>query len=238
MGFKKVADYNKDKFGGLFRLQNDQDYADVIFLYQSADDVLIGDVHYIKSGDYSGYVHCAGRGCPACSKGIRTQTKLFVPLYNLSANEIQFFDRSNKFEPQLFTDVLSKFPNPSEYVFRITRHGVAGSVDTTYSIIAIAANTVMPYPDILAANGAQFPDYYEHICKEVDIATMSSWLNAASSATPSYASNTLGSYTPTPRATGAAPINPPPSTTDFDSMDDVNTLADDESLSPDDAPDF
>ena len=69
MAFKTAREYNEDRFGGLFLLRNDGDYADVIFLYRSLDDVLIADTHYIKSADYSGYVHCCGRGCPAGHTG-------------------------------------------------------------------------------------------------------------------------------------------------------------------------
>ena len=91
MAFKKVNDYNQEKFGGLFLLRNNGDYADVIFMYRSVDDVLVADTHYIKSADYSGYVHCQGRNCPACAKGIRVQTKLFIPMYNITDNELQFW---------------------------------------------------------------------------------------------------------------------------------------------------
>lgn len=179
MAFKKVKDYNEEKFGGLFRLQNDGDYADVIFMYRSEDDVLVADTHYIKSADYTGYVHCCGRGCAACGKGIRVQTKLFIPMYNIQANEIQFFDRTMRFEPQLQQDVFSKYPNPSEYVFRITRHGAAGDVNTTYQIVAIARNNIKSYDQICAEQKAVFPDYYEHICKEIDNGTLYSMLNTA-----------------------------------------------------------
>ena len=127
----------EERYGNMFLLRNDGDSADVIFLYQSIDDALVADVHYIKSSSYSGYVHCCGRGCPACAKGIRIQNKLFIPLYNISANEVQFFDRSIRFENVLNNAVFSRFPNPSEFVFRITRHGAAGSMDTTYDISAV-----------------------------------------------------------------------------------------------------
>ena len=83
MGFKSVTSYNEEKFNGLFLLRNDGDSADVIFLDRNIDDVLVADTHYVKSADYSGYVHCCGKGCPACAKGIRIQTKLFIPLYNI-----------------------------------------------------------------------------------------------------------------------------------------------------------
>jgi len=107
MAFKTVKTYNEEKFGGLFLLRNDGDFADVVFLYQSIDDVLVADTHYIKSSEYTGYVHCCGSGCPACAKGIRVQTKLFIPLYNIQDHEIQFWDRTMRFEPQLNQDVFS-----------------------------------------------------------------------------------------------------------------------------------
>lgn len=186
MGFKTVAQYNEERFGGFFLLRNDGDYADVIFLYQSVDDALVADVHYIKSAEYTGYIHCAERGCPACAKGIRTQPKLFIPLYNIEAGEIQFFDRSTRFEAQLKHDVFDKFTDPSQYVFRITRHGVARSVDTTYEITAIGKNTVKSYHQILAENNAIMPDYYSNICKEFTIPEIQNLLSDGAS---SYSAN-------------------------------------------------
>lgn len=61
MGFKSVKSYNDARYGGMFLLKNDGDYADVIFMYQDIEDVLVADTHYIKSPDYSGYVHCCGK---------------------------------------------------------------------------------------------------------------------------------------------------------------------------------
>ena len=58
MAFKKITDYNEEKYGRLFVLKDDKEYADVILLYRSINDVLIADIHYIKSPEYSGYVHC------------------------------------------------------------------------------------------------------------------------------------------------------------------------------------
>ena len=69
MAFKTVESYNEARFGGFFLLRNDGDFADVVFMYRNKDDVLVADTHYVKGSDYSGYVHCCGRGCPACSKG-------------------------------------------------------------------------------------------------------------------------------------------------------------------------
>ena len=209
MAFKTVKSYNDDKYKGLFRLVNDGDYADVIFMYQSVDDVLVANVHYIKSPDYSGYVHCCEKGCPACAKGIRTQTKLFIPVYNIEADEIQYFDRSMRFEPQLQNDVFSRFPNPSEYVFRITRHGEANSVDTSYEINAIGKNTYKPYAQILAEQHATMPEHYNTICLPLSISDLQSKLDAGEKPSNGYSPNEAYSYNATPRggASAAAPGN-------------------------------
>lgn len=188
MAFKSMEQFNEERYGNFLTLPNDRDYADVIFLYQSKADVLMADVHYIKSAEYSGYAHCCGVGCPACAyptkdgKGIRVDSKLFIPLYNITANRIQFWDRSTRFDVQLANDVFSKFPNPSEYVFRITRHGEAFSRDTRYEIQAVGKNTSMPYAKILADFNITLPDYYSTVVKELSIAEMSSMLSSPSDA--------------------------------------------------------
>lgn len=219
MGFKTIEEYTKEQYSGLFRLPNDQDCADVVFLYTKKSDALICDTHYIKTDDYSGYVHCTGRGCPCCAKGIRKQTKIFVPLYNITEQEPQLWDRTPSFEPQLSSDVFTRFPNPSEYVFRITRHGVARSVDTKYQIVATSNNTFKSFDQILSENGISFPDFYENICKSVDAATLSTWLSSAGAPGGGYGGS-MPDYTPTPRANPAAiapsaPVAPPPSLDDI-----------------------
>lgn len=202
MAFKTVDQYNEEKYGGKFVLHNDGDFADVIFLYRSTKDVLVADVHYVKSNEYSGYVHCNGGGCPACAKDIRVQNKLFIPVYNIQADEIQFWDRTTNFEPQLQGDVFSKYPNPSEFVFRITRQGAARDINTKYQIVAVGNNNVKSYNELLAQFNAKFPDYYENICKDVDAYTLANWVNNAGSGSNSAANSTgMVDYVPTPRVT-------------------------------------
>ena len=218
MAFKSVKQYNEEKYGGKFILQNDQDSADVIFLYQSVNDMLVADVHYIKSPDYNGYVHCNGRGCPACGKGIRVQTKLFIPLYNITAGEIQFWDRTTKFEPQFYSDVFSKFPNPSEYVFKVTRNGASGDINTRYAIQVLASNNVKSYADILLENKVNFPEYYENICKNADASILSTWLNASQN----NLSGDIPEYVPMPRVT------PSNTSSVISEISDSSVLSDDE----------
>lgn len=202
MAFKSVKDYNNERYKNLFILRNDKDYADVIFLYEGYSDVMVADAHYIKSDEYSGYVQCCGKGCPACAKGIRVQQKLFIPIFNITANEIQFWDRNMKFETKLSTDVFEKYPDPCNYVFRVTRSGVAGDINTTYSIQAVGKNT-RPLSDILASNNAVFPQYYETICPEKSAAELSSMLTASSNAVPA---DSLPDYQVKPRAISSSVV--------------------------------
>ncbi|MBQ2856719.1 MAG: hypothetical protein IJE78_06285 [Bacteroidaceae bacterium] len=211
MAFKKMTDYNQERYGGLFRLVNDGDSARVVFLYRSVDDVLIADTHYVKSANYSGYVHCCGRGCPACGKGIRVQTKLFIPLYNLDTNEIQFFDRNVNFEAQLSKDVFENYPNPSQYVFTITRHGEPRSLDTKYELRATNKYSAESYDQILAKFNIKMPEYYENICKEVTPEELSEMLSQGSqSSAPT--GDSLPDYSVTPRTSVRNTTTTAPST--------------------------
>ncbi len=225
MGFKKVKDYNEERYGDFFMLRNDGDYADVIFLYRSYDDVLVADTHYIKSNEYSGYCHCNGSGCPACQKGIRVQNKLFIPLFNLDDNKIEFFDRNSRFENQLMQDVLLSYPNPSEYVFRITRHGEAGSMGTHYSIQVVGNNKMMSYDDILKKFNATMPDYYSKVCREIDSATMSKML---SNNTAPSSSDEIPDYKITPRTNNTPSIDN--ISIDYDEDDNVEELDEDDAV--------
>lgn len=213
MAFMSMKDYNEKHFGGLFLLRNDGDYADVVFMYRNSDDVLIADTHYVKSADYSGYVHCCQRECPACGKGIRVQTKLFIPLYNITSDgELQFWDRSVRFMSQLQKDVFERYPNPCDYVFRITRHGESGSMDTRYEIVAVGRNSVKTYDQILTENNASFPAYYENVCKEYSSAQLYTLLNNTytSNSTSESSSDSMPNYTlnVSPRTGGVINSNP------------------------------
>lgn len=233
MAFKKMTEYNEARYGGFFLLRNDGDYADVVFLYNSTEDVLMADVHYIKSADYSGYVHCCGNGCPACAAGIRVDSKLFIPVYNIKDDQIQFFDRSIRFENQLQKDVFDKYPNPSEYVFRITRHGAANDINTRYEIVAVAKNTgdgrVGTYSEILAKCNAVFPDKYSDICKEFSVAELSNMLNNSNASTSSVAD--MPDYQIKPRGSNV-PVDTPPVEIDMpkDIVSEVSVESDEPEL--------
>lgn len=198
MAFKSVEQFNDELYHGKFRIPDDGGSQDVIFLYQKKADMLVADVHYIKSATYSGYVHCVGTGCPACKKGIRTQTKLFIPVYNISSGEIEFWDRNmnSGFLTQLDRDVFDNFPNPSEYVFRITRHGAYKDKETRYDIVAVGKNSVLSYDQVMAKFNTSMPAHYEHMVKTVSLNELTDMLQT--SGTDSAAA--IPDYVPVPRA--------------------------------------
>lgn len=234
MAFKTMTQYDEERFGKFFMLRNDGDAADVIFLYRGKDDVLIGDVHYIKTPDYTGYVHCTERNCPACEKGIRIQSKLFIPLYNITDGEIQFWDRSVRFETQLVNDVFSKYPNPSEFVFRIQRRGVSGDVNTKYDIFAVGRNKLMDYNTILTKCGVRMPDYYDDICKPYSVAELHQLLNTSAPST-SYGSTSMPDYQVTPRVPNMSDV---PDVPDVSIPDPVDPAFVDTDSTVEDLPDF
>lgn len=209
MAFKSLTQYQEDKNGEFFVLPNDGDFADVIFLYRNINDVLVADVHYIASSGYKGYVHCCGAGCPACNygeRGIRLDTKLFIPLYNLQKNKIEFWDRSTFFEQTLQKYVFAPFPTPWETVFRVTRRGEARSRDTKYDIVPVGRNTTMTYDSILSSFGITLPAGYSAVCREMSAAEMSAALNSAPSSNSDLQDY---GYTPIPRGTSMPDVTVP-----------------------------
>jgi len=202
MAFRTVVEAKAEMYAGKFILENDGDYAYAIFLYRDKLDMLEARAHYIKTTEYSGYVHCLEHDCPACRKGLREQRKLFIPMLVMevngqSVNEVQYWDRNMKFEPVLSQAIFKNYADPSLYVFKITRIGAHGSKDTTYSITVASKNNA-PFDKILSDYGVSFPAHYENIIKMVDANTMSQWLATATTAN-SNANTEVPAYVPTPR---------------------------------------
>lgn len=208
MGFKTIDQYSEEKDKGFFTLRNDRDTAKVIFMYRSPKDVLVGDVHYLVTNGYTGYVHCLGAGCPACAKKIRRDTKIFTPLYNIEADQIQFFDRNMKYwEPQLQDDVFKRYgEDATQVIFSITRVGGIGDRNTRYVIQGTNSNNLISYDEICQKFNITFPDHYNAICKDMPAGEMSALLNDSGSNntnTGGVPLSSLPAYQISPR--GAAP---------------------------------
>lgn len=213
MAFTSVEEYNEEKYRHKFKLDDDGDSADVIFLYRSKRDMLRADVHYLISDTYTGYVHCLGVGCPVCARKkadgsmlIRKQNKFFIPVYNIYKEDpvtqqpgvIEFWERfyNKGFELQFDKEVFNISPNPSECVFKITRKGGFNDQNTRYSFVAVGRNTIATYDQILAKFNAKMPDYYENVVKAYSAAELTDMMQSSA---PSSVSS-MPEYIPMPRA--------------------------------------
>lgn len=235
MAFKSMVEFNEERYGNFFMLQNDGDSAQVIFLYRNLKDVLVAPAHYITSSDFKGYVHCLGKDCPACKpgpgrdRGLRVQNKLFVPLYNIDADEIQYFDRNDSFYAQLVSEVFRKYENPSECIFQIIRHGAYRDRNTRYEIRLLGKNDFLPYDEILNKFQTTMPEDYERVIHSVNAIDMAAYLNSygESNSSEEYTSAAdLPKYTPTPRVATPAPVasyEPPKmDSADLESIDEID----------------
>lgn len=210
MAFKSVEEFNEERYHDKFRLVDNKDRAEVIFLYRSKRDELKVDAHYVKSAAYTGYVHCCGDNCPACAKGLRRDSKIFIPMYIIKQTDrmngehkverIEFWDRMLIFDKTLDRDVFYNYSNPSEYVFEIIREGEASDRGTRYTIRAIAKNTIISYDDILAKFNATMPDYYSKVIREYSAEELSELIKNSSASNTTTSIADLPEYTPVPRA--------------------------------------
>lgn len=229
MAFKKMTDYVEDKYRNWFRLVNDGDSADVIILYRGQEDVLVDDAHYINSENFNGYVECLGHDCPACKyvgpKGgkILKNTKLFIPLYVLNysdgrpSGQFVFWDRNFSFQPVLLASVFNRYPNPSEYIFTITRKGAPRDPSTRYSINVQGPNRLVSYDKLLSDNNIHLPEDYSKIVSQFDADKLKSLIYAEDSYSPNrnivYSPETYKQYNAVPRS------NPVP-----DSIPDIDPV--------------
>ena len=101
-------------------------------------------------------------------------------------------------------DVFSKYPDASNYVFRIKRSGAYRDLNTSYSIQAIGKNTES-YDQILAKFNVTLPEHYEVICKDYSSAKLSELLSNFNSSDSSAGAD-LPSYQVTPRTVANAVV--------------------------------
>ena len=138
-GVNEADNYGGQGGGGYFRLKDDKDVAQVRFLYDSVDDIEGYAVHEVKIGDKKRYVNCLRdygepvSACPLCEKGLFVQAKYFVPLFNLTTNRVETWERGKKFGSKL-ASLCSRYPHLVSHTFEIERNGKAGDTATTYEI--------------------------------------------------------------------------------------------------------
>ena len=136
--------------GSYFSLKNDKDVARVRFLYESASDIEGYTVHRVKVGDRERYVNCiADEGeCPFCQARLPKFMKIFVPLYNEDAGQLQTWERGKQFYGKL-AGLCSRYSNLVARTFDIERNGKPKDTQTTYEIYPIGDADGTTIDDIL-----------------------------------------------------------------------------------------
>lgn len=131
--------------GAFFQLKDDGDKAKVHILGDDMKDFPGYAVHRVPVGDGHKYINClreAGEPvdvCPFCALGksdpelSKVHVKLFIPLYNIDADEIQIWERGKTFFKTLGS-YIAHTPHVSKAVTEIERQGEKNDQKTTYGL--------------------------------------------------------------------------------------------------------
>lgn len=140
-----------DKYGGssnrgsFFQLKDDGDTALVHLLGNDMNDFPGYAVHQVNIGDKRKYVNCLREAgdpidvCPFCAEGkhdpdlSKVYAKVFIPLYNIDADEVQTWERGKSFFRKL-SSYIAHTPNVSKVVTEVERVGKKGDTNTDYNL--------------------------------------------------------------------------------------------------------
>lgn len=130
-----------------FSLKSDGDEAVVRFIYSSPDQLELTSTHEVTINGKKRKVMCLRtpqeeiNKCPLCAAGNRPQTKFFCKMVEYVRDENgqivivpRLWERSISFAKTL-KSYFDEYGALSEMVFKIKRHGVAGSTSTTYDLL-------------------------------------------------------------------------------------------------------
>lgn len=152
-----------------FSLKNDGDFAIVRIMHDNKDSIEIYPTHSITVNGKFRKVACL-RGakdsiesCPLCAASNARGTSVYIKMVTYTADENGkisatpvIWERTMNYARKIAT-LLNDYGPLSDYVFKITRNGAAGSRDTTYDINLANPNvyTSSAYPKVEDA----FKDY-------------------------------------------------------------------------------
>lgn len=137
--YDERENYGQSNRGSFFQLKNDKESAKVRFLYRTMDDVQGYSVHRVAVGDKERYVNCLRSynepldKCPFCNAGLKITPKLFVPLYNEDAKEVQLWERGKTFFDKL-SGIAMRYNPMCGTIFEVIRNGKPKDMQTTYDI--------------------------------------------------------------------------------------------------------
>ena len=132
--------------GSYFSLKDDRDTARVHLIGNDINDFYGYAVHKVTTGDKDRYVNCLRKhgdpvdDCPFCASGDseikKVYAKMFIPLYNIDADEVQIWERGKSFFRDL-SSYCTRNPNVVSCVTEIERLGAKGDTSTRYNLIKV-----------------------------------------------------------------------------------------------------
>lgn len=134
--------YGTTNTSSFFSIKEDGEVKKVRFMYRNADDIKGYAVHEVQVNGKRRYVNCLRNynspidDCPLCKSGSVQQVKLYIPIYDVNANKVCFWERGKKFFSRM-SSICSRFPDIIAHEFEIERHGAKGATDTTYEIFEV-----------------------------------------------------------------------------------------------------
>ena len=142
-GAHEVDNYGSNGGGSFFTLKDDGDIARVRFMYNSMEDVEGYAVHEVEIDGKKRYVNCLRSynepksACPFCNANSFQRAKLYIPLYDIEADEVKIWERGKNFFPKM-SSICARYSKADTplvaHTFEIERRGKKGDTSTTYEI--------------------------------------------------------------------------------------------------------
>lgn len=139
---------------GFFKLVDNGDTARIRLLYNGAEDIEAFVVHRVKVGDWDRPVNCLLEDgaplddCPFCREKIAKMARVYIPLYNEDADQVQTWERPNSFYGKL-SGLCARYPNIVSQAFDVERRGAKGYQKTDYDFYPIGQPDGTTIEDIL-----------------------------------------------------------------------------------------
>lgn len=140
--FNEVDNYASSGRTNYFSLKNDKDTAKVRFLYSTIDDVRGYAVYRVKVGDRERYVNSLRayndpiEKDPFAMAGYPVVAKMFIPVYNIDAGEVQLWERGRTFFSRI-ASMASRYNPLYSQIIEIERNGAKGDTRTDYAMYPI-----------------------------------------------------------------------------------------------------
>lgn len=154
---------------GFFQLKNDGDEAIVRFAHDTVDSFELLTTHDVSYNGKFRKVNCVRNpqepleNCPLCAKGQKISQRIFIHLVQYVQDETgkivalpKVWDRPVTYAYKL-KSLIEEYGPLTDSVFKIKRHGAAGSRETSYDILF--CNPAMYDSNIYPKNFNAFDNY-------------------------------------------------------------------------------